>query len=74
MIFLVKSWTKIMTLNFYSKNLFIRMSRIANFDDIIKIVSMFIKTTYKNSKKKIKKYKLCIRMYLHLYLHLYFLI
>ena len=31
------------------------MSRIANFDDIIKIVSMFIKTTYKNSKKKIKK-------------------
>ena len=30
------------------------MSKIASFADIIKIVSMFIKTTYKNSKKKLK--------------------
>ena len=37
------------------------MPPIANFADIIKIATMFIKTTFKNSKK-FKKYKLCIKM------------
>ena len=43
------------------------MSRIANFDDIIKIVSMFIKTTYKNSKKKIKNRNYVLECNLRLY-------
>ena len=43
------------------------MSKIASFADIIKIVSMFIKTTYKNSKKKFKNRNYVLECNLHLY-------
>ena len=38
-------------LTFISKYLFLRRPRVANSADIIKIATMFIKTTFKDSKK-----------------------
>ena len=38
------------------------MSRVANFVEIIKIVTMFIKTNFKDSNKVRKNQKLCIKM------------
>ena len=46
------SWTKTMTSKPLFQNTFIlRRSRVANFADMIKIASMFIKTTFKDFKK-----------------------
>ena len=45
------SWTEIVTLQPLFKNTFIlRLSRVVIFADIIKIVTMFIKATFKDSK------------------------
>ena len=51
-ILLVTSWIKIMTLQLLFQNSLIsRRPRVANFADIIKTAIMFIKTTFKQSKK-----------------------
>ena len=38
-------------ITFISKYIFLRRPRVANFADIIKIATIFIKTTFKDSKK-----------------------
>ena len=38
-------------ITFFSEHLILRRPRIAIFDDIIKIVTMFIKTVFENSRK-----------------------
>ena len=38
-------------INFISKYLHLRRPRVANFADIIKIATIFVKTTLKDSKK-----------------------
>ena len=38
-------------INFTSKYLYLKRARVANFADIIKIATMFTKTTFKGSKK-----------------------
>ena len=51
-ILLVTSWREIMTSQPFLKNMYIlRKARIAVFADIIKILSMFIKKIFKDSKK-----------------------
>ena len=48
----MKSWTEIMTSRPLFQNTFIlRRPRVAIFADIIKIVTMFIKTIFEDSKK-----------------------
>ena len=45
-------WTKIMTSLLLFQNTFVlRRPRVGIFADIIKIVTMFVKTIFKNSKK-----------------------
>ena len=51
-ILMMTLWTKVMTSQSLFQNTFIlRRSRIVNFADIIKISTIFIKTTFKDSKK-----------------------
>ena len=52
-------------ITFISVYLFLRRSRVANFADIIKIASLFIKTTFKDSKKvkRIRNYVLKCNIY-----------
>ena len=51
-ILLLTSWTEIITSQPLFKNTFIsRKPRVAIFTDIIEIVTMFIKTVFKYSKK-----------------------
>ena len=51
-ILLVASWTEIMTSQpLYQNVLTLRRHTVANFADIVKISTMFIKKTFKNSKK-----------------------
>ena len=60
-ILLVTSLTEIMALSRFFQNTFILwMFRVANFADIIKIATMFIETTFKDSKKvkRIRNYVL----------------
>ena len=57
-----------MTLKLLFQNTFIsRRFRVANFADIIKIVTMFIKTTFKESNKvkRIRHYALKWDLYLY---------
>ena len=66
-IMLVTSWTEIMTSQPLFQNVFIlRRPRVANFDDIIKIATMFVKKTFKDSKKVrgIRNYVLNKNLYL----------
>ena len=48
---LAKSWTEIMSLPLFQNMFILRRPRVANFADIIKIATMFIKTTFKDPKK-----------------------
>ena len=52
-------------ITFISVYLFLRRSRVANFADIIKIASLFIKTTFKDSKKvkRVRNYVLKCNIY-----------
>ena len=54
-VFLVTSWTEIYDVIMMSKYLISRRPRVVIFTEIIKIVTMFIKTIFKDSKKKKKK-------------------
>ena len=55
--------TRIVTSGSLFQNSFIlRRPRVANFTSIINIATIFIKTTFKNSKKCQKYKKLCIKM------------
>ena len=57
-ILLVESWAEIMMSQPLFQNIFIlRKPRVADFADIIKMATMFTKTTFKDSKKKTKKKK-----------------
>ena len=58
------SWTEIMTSQPLFQNTYIlRRPRVANFADNIKVTTMFMKTTFKDSKK-IKRIGNCIKMLL----------
>ena len=51
-ILLVTSWTKIMTLQTLFQNTFLLKSpRVANFCDIVKIATTFVKTSIKNLRE-----------------------
>ena len=51
-ILLETSWTKVMTLSaLFQNTIILRKPRVANFADIMKIATMFIKTIFKDSKK-----------------------
>ena len=52
---------------FISKNFILRRPGVAAFADIIKIVTMFIKTIFKNSRKvkRIKNYESNFNLYLY---------
>ena len=52
---------------FFSKNFILRRPGVAVFADIIKIVTMFIKTIFKNSRKVkgIKNYESNFNLYLY---------
>ena len=51
-ILLVMSWTEVMTsLPSFQNTFILRKPRVANFADIIKTITMFIKTIFKDSKK-----------------------
>ena len=51
-IFFIASWIEIVTAEDLFQNTFIfRTLRVANFADIIKILTLFTKTTFKGSKK-----------------------
>ena len=55
-ILLVTSYTETMTSKPLFQNIFIlRKPAVANFADIIRVISIFINTTFKYSKKKINK-------------------
>ena len=67
-ILLLTSWTKTMTPQlFFQKNLILRRLRVAIFAGIIKIVTLFIKTTHKDSRKikRIRNYVSKWRLYLY---------
>ena len=49
--FLVTSWAEIMSSTLFQNTFILRKARVANFSDIINIATMFIKTTFKDSKK-----------------------
>ena len=49
-------------ITYISKNLFLRRSGVAIFADIIKIVTMFIKKIFKDSRKLKKKHDLCMKI------------
>ena len=53
--------------NFYFKIMILRRSKVANFDDIIKIMTMFIKKNLKDCKKfkRIRNYVLKCDLYPH---------
>ena len=59
-ILLVTSLTKRMTSISFQNIFILRMARVANFADIIKIAIIFIKRTFKDSKKvkRIRNYEL----------------
>ena len=54
-------------INFISKYLYFKKAGVANFGDIIKIASMFIKTIFKDSRKvkRIKNYVSKCNLYLY---------
>ena len=57
-------------ITFISKTLILRRPRVAIFADIIKIVSVFIKTIIQDSRKVKKNYNLCIKIQsLHVFLN-----
>ena len=61
-------WQKLWRYNLYLKNTFLlRRPRVANFADIIKVSTMYIKTTFKDSKKvkRIENYALKCNIYLY---------
>ena len=67
-ILLLTSWTKTMTPQlFFQKNLILRRLGVAIFAGIIKIVTLFIKTTHKDSRKikRIRNYVSKWRLYLY---------
>ena len=67
-VLLLTSWTKTMTPQlFFQKNLILRRLRVAIFAGIIKIVTLFIKTTHKDSRKikRIRNYVSKWRLYLY---------
>ena len=49
-------------ITFISKYIYLRRPKEATFADIIKTATMFIKATFKDSKKVKKKLKLCTKM------------
>ena len=53
---------------FISKYLYFKKARAANFADIIKIATMFIKTVFKDSEKvkRIRNYVLKYNLYLYI--------
>ena len=57
------------TINFISKYLYLRRPKVVIFTDVIKIATMFIKTTFKNSKidKRLRKYVLRCNLYLYFF-------
>ena len=62
-----RHWQKIITWQSFFQNIFLlRKPRVANFDDIIKVLTMFINTTFKGSKKvkRIRNYTLNHNLYL----------
>ena len=67
-ILLAMPWIEIMTSQPLFQNTFIsRKPRVANFSDIIKLASLFINTTCKDSKKvkRIRNYVLKDNLYLY---------
>ena len=67
-VLLLTSWTKTMTPQlFFQKNLILRRLGVAIFAGIIKIVTLFIKTTHKDSRKikRIRNYVSKWRLYLY---------
>ena len=56
--------------NFISKYRFLRRPRVANFVDIIKVATMFIKTTFKDLKnvKRFRKYVLKCNQFLYFWM------
>ena len=68
-ILLVMSWTEIMMSKPLFQNIFIlrKPSRVAIFADIIKIVNMFIKKIFKDSKKveRFRNYRSKCNLYLY---------
>ena len=56
-------------INFISKYLYLRRPKVSIFTDVIKIATMFIKTTFKNSKidKILRKYVLRWNLYLYFF-------
>ena len=48
---LVTSWTEVMMSQHLFQNTYVLRTRVANFVDIIKIITVFIKTIFKDSKK-----------------------
>ena len=67
-ILLVALWTKIVTSqSLYQNALILRRPAVANFADIIKIPTMFIKKTFKRLKKvkRIRNYVFKCNLYLY---------
>ena len=72
---LLTPWTEIVTPSSLFRNSFIlRRPRIAIFLDIIKIVTMFIKTIFKDSKnvKRLRNYALKCNLYVNFFIEKFF--
>ena len=62
------SWTEIMTLQpLFQVTFILRRPRVANFDDIMKITAIFIRITFKDSKKLkgIRNYALKCNLFMY---------
>ena len=55
-------WTENMTIIFISTYCCFKKACSSHFDDIIKIINIFIKKIFKDSRKIKKNQKLCIKM------------
>ena len=66
---ILQLWPYVTVITFILKYLYFNLGRlrVANFADIIKIATMFIKTTFKDSKKlkRIRNYVLKCNLYLY---------
>ena len=59
---LVTSWTKLWRQKLFQNTLNLKAPRVAIFADIIKVVTIFIKTIFKDSKKIIKELETILKV------------
>ena len=64
---LVTPWTKIVTSLWFQVTFTLRRPRVANFADIIKIATIFIRTTFKDSNKIKRNRNYALKCNLHMY-------